>query len=275
MSAGGCRRRSRPADPRPGPSHRSRRGHPRRRAAGGTQPGGGVGPPCQAGRAGGRPARRCTPGLRGRLGGSGVRGPAAGRRSGGGAGTRASTAASRPGRRGATLPGPSGTRDVSGQGGTRRPWGIGMPPRASGPRIGLTHGMTLGRVLFAHRGRILPQHRVVPGVCVGFFIDSGLVPSPPDRRFRCGTRSTLRFPLPPSERGALIGQALLVPLRRAVDRRRRRMWHHPAMEITWFGDTCVRLKGREGVVVADAYRTVVGTHRTGHDRGHLHLQPRR
>ncbi len=36
------------------------------------------------------------------------------------------------------------------------------------------------------------------------------------------------------------------------------MWHHPAMEITWLGDTCVRLKGREGVVVTDAYRTVAG-----------------
>ena len=31
-----------------------------------------------------------------------------------------------------------------------------------------------------------------------------------------------------------------------------------AMEITWFGETCVRLRGREGVVAADAYRTVVG-----------------
>jgi L-ascorbate metabolism protein UlaG (beta-lactamase superfamily) len=30
------------------------------------------------------------------------------------------------------------------------------------------------------------------------------------------------------------------------------------MEITWFGDTCIRLKGREGVVVADGYRSVVG-----------------
>ena len=30
------------------------------------------------------------------------------------------------------------------------------------------------------------------------------------------------------------------------------------MEITWFGETCIRLKGREGVVAADAYRTVVG-----------------
>src|SRR3954453_13331466 len=30
------------------------------------------------------------------------------------------------------------------------------------------------------------------------------------------------------------------------------------MEITWLGETCVRLRGREGVVAADAYRSVVG-----------------
>jgi L-ascorbate metabolism protein UlaG (beta-lactamase superfamily) len=30
------------------------------------------------------------------------------------------------------------------------------------------------------------------------------------------------------------------------------------MEITWLGDTCVRLRGREGVVAADAYRAIVG-----------------
>jgi L-ascorbate metabolism protein UlaG (beta-lactamase superfamily) len=30
------------------------------------------------------------------------------------------------------------------------------------------------------------------------------------------------------------------------------------MEITWFGETCVRLRGREGVVAADAFRSVVG-----------------
>ena len=47
------------------------------------------------------------------------------------------------------------------------------------------------------------------------------------------------------------------------------------MEITWFGDTCVRLKGREGVVVADAYRSVVGPTGRGLTGGHLHLQPRR
>jgi L-ascorbate metabolism protein UlaG (beta-lactamase superfamily) len=30
------------------------------------------------------------------------------------------------------------------------------------------------------------------------------------------------------------------------------------MEITWYGQTCVRLKGREAVVVADAYQSIVG-----------------
>lgn len=30
------------------------------------------------------------------------------------------------------------------------------------------------------------------------------------------------------------------------------------MEITWIGETCVRLKGREGSVAVDAYRSVVG-----------------
>jgi L-ascorbate metabolism protein UlaG (beta-lactamase superfamily) len=30
------------------------------------------------------------------------------------------------------------------------------------------------------------------------------------------------------------------------------------MEITWYGAGCVRLRGREGTVVADAYRSVVG-----------------
>jgi L-ascorbate metabolism protein UlaG (beta-lactamase superfamily) len=30
------------------------------------------------------------------------------------------------------------------------------------------------------------------------------------------------------------------------------------VEITWYGQTCVRLRGREAVVVADAYQSVVG-----------------
>jgi L-ascorbate metabolism protein UlaG (beta-lactamase superfamily) len=36
----------------------------------------------------------------------------------------------------------------------------------------------------------------------------------------------------------------------------------PAVEITWYGSACVRLRGREGVVVADAFPSVVGP--TGH-----------
>lgn len=30
------------------------------------------------------------------------------------------------------------------------------------------------------------------------------------------------------------------------------------MEITWFGSSCVRLRGKEGIVAADAYRSIVG-----------------
>ncbi|MGZ3640978.1 MAG: MBL fold metallo-hydrolase [Candidatus Limnocylindrales bacterium] len=30
------------------------------------------------------------------------------------------------------------------------------------------------------------------------------------------------------------------------------------MEISWYGGTCVRLRGREGVIAADAYRSIVG-----------------
>lgn len=55
------------------------------------------------------------------------------------------------------------------------------------------------------------------------------------------------FPLPPSERGAPIGQAPPVLF---VDNGR--------MEISSFGETCLRFKGREGVVVADAFPAVVG-----------------
>jgi len=31
-----------------------------------------------------------------------------------------------------------------------------------------------------------------------------------------------------------------------------------AMEITWYGETCVRYRGREGVVLADGFRAVIG-----------------
>jgi L-ascorbate metabolism protein UlaG (beta-lactamase superfamily) len=35
-------------------------------------------------------------------------------------------------------------------------------------------------------------------------------------------------------------------------------WQNPAMELTWFGRSCIRLKGRDAVVVADPYQAVVG-----------------
>jgi L-ascorbate metabolism protein UlaG (beta-lactamase superfamily) len=35
-------------------------------------------------------------------------------------------------------------------------------------------------------------------------------------------------------------------------------WQNPRMELTWYGRTCIRLKGRDAVVVADAYQAVVG-----------------
>jgi len=33
---------------------------------------------------------------------------------------------------------------------------------------------------------------------------------------------------------------------------------NPAMELTWYGRTCVRMRGKDAVVVADAYQAVVG-----------------
>ena len=33
---------------------------------------------------------------------------------------------------------------------------------------------------------------------------------------------------------------------------------NPPVEITWYGQTCIRLRGREAVVVSDAYQSIVG-----------------
>ena len=73
---------------------------------------------------------------------------------------------------------------------------------------------------------------------------------------------------PPSlRRGAPIGQALpviLFPGSPAQARRRegsRRAWscvRIAAMELTWYGRTCIRLRGRDAIVVADPYTAVVG-----------------
>src|SRR4029079_2195130 len=78
--------------------------------------------------------------------------------------------------------------------------------------------------------------------------------------------------LPPSDRGRRLGRRLRSFLSRAP----RSAGHpqtsgvcqNPDVEITWYGQTCVRLRGRDAVVVADAYQSVVGA--TGR-RGTAHI----
>lgn len=101
-----------------------------------------------------------------------------------------------------------------------------------------------------------------------FFIDSLLVASR-HRRYRpdCGT-DTHNGPSPSLGTRGADGQAPLVlfPFAHRVGRRGRARWRSAEprcgtiglMEITWLGETCVRLRGREGTVVADAYRSVAG-----------------
>jgi L-ascorbate metabolism protein UlaG (beta-lactamase superfamily) len=44
----------------------------------------------------------------------------------------------------------------------------------------------------------------------------------------------------------------------AGDPRCMALCQNPAMELTWYGRTCIRLRGKDAVVVADPYQTVVG-----------------
>jgi hypothetical protein len=91
---------------------------------------------------------------------------------------------------------------------------------------------------------------------IRFFTIYGLVPSrSPPNLMAAELKQRFLFPLPPSERGAPIGQAPPVRFVRAAA---RVTGHNPTVEITSFGGTCLRLKGREGVVAADAYASVVG-----------------
>ncbi len=75
------------------------------------------------------------------------------------------------------------------------------------------------------------------------------------RSFRCaGTRRT-------APRGGAVAQgAAGCPGqgRGGVQAACSRAWQNPGMELTWYGRTCIRLKGRDAVVVADAYQAVVG-----------------
>ncbi len=91
---------------------------------------------------------------------------------------------------------------------------------------------------------------------VRFFTDSPLDPSRWSPSLVIAElKQRFRFPLPPSERGAPIGQAppvLFVPRADAV------CSTIDAVEITSYGGSCLRLKGREGVVAANAYTSLVG-----------------
>ena len=47
------------------------------------------------------------------------------------------------------------------------------------------------------------------------------------------------------------------------------------MEVTWYGRTCIRLRGKDAVVVADPFQSVVGPTGRGHHRRHRDVQPPR
>src|SRR5204863_7036011 len=63
--------------------------------------------------------------------------------------------------------------------------------------------------------------------------------------------------LPPADRGRRLGRRLRSFLFRP-SRGPAASARIKAMEITWYGQTCVRLRGRDAVVVADAYQSIVG-----------------
>src|SRR3989304_630499 len=64
-------------------------------------------------------------------------------------------------------------------------------------------------------------------------------------RHRRNTRGSI---LPPSDRGRPLGDASRLPF----------LPGSPPMELPWYGRTCIRMKGRDAVVVADPYQSVVG-----------------
>jgi L-ascorbate metabolism protein UlaG (beta-lactamase superfamily) len=49
-----------------------------------------------------------------------------------------------------------------------------------------------------------------------------------------------------------------VARRRRVKRRVSGAWQNPGMELTWYGRSCMRLKGRDAVVVNDPFPSIVG-----------------
>jgi L-ascorbate metabolism protein UlaG (beta-lactamase superfamily) len=58
----------------------------------------------------------------------------------------------------------------------------------------------------------------------------------------------------PQDRGAARGRVSAAVDERLVSN----LCKNRAMELTWYGRTCVRMRGKDAVVVADAYQSVVG-----------------
>src|ERR1035437_9591530 len=80
---------------------------------------------------------------------------------------------------------------------------------------------------------------------------------PSDRRCRLGRR--LRSSLLTATRRPRDGHATATrPPYRPDKRRCSHLCKNQRMELTWYGRTCVRMKGKDAVVVADAYQAIVG-----------------
>jgi hypothetical protein len=101
--------------------------------------------------------------------------------------------------------------------------------------------------------------------------DSGTVSSaiviPGARAGRLGGAVCTAIVIPGARKGRLGGGELggrtwpvaaISPRSAPVQPQCSHPWQNPRMELTWYGRTCIRLKGRDAVVVADAYQAVVG-----------------
>src|SRR6476661_10111975 len=78
----------------------------------------------------------------------------------------------------------------------------------------------------------------------------GSIPPSLDRERRLGRRSRSFFL--PRTSGAAFGTAS------SGERWARALCQNRAMEVTWYGRTCVRLRGKDAVVVSDPFQSVVG-----------------
>ena len=114
-----------------------------------------------------------------------------------------------------------------------------------------------------------PYGRVDPGqdpgpirARIAFLIACGLDPESARPTVRDGRTHKVLSSLPPTGGADWAGASGLFdspPIRRAGERAMQsRCVRIKAMEVTWYGRTCVRLRGKDAVVVTDPYQAVVG-----------------